>query len=1529
MNNLVSGSTEAKPEPVATTSTTSPAPTIVSKESPAPLPATSKSQGLPGLLTGRIAAIFGASPTQSQNQSQTQPAAPVPAALPATTSPVVPPKPLETQTPIAKEEPKAKTIEPIVQQPTMPPSSQVPPVKPVPEISRSVPTAAVQAPTTVKPHQQQPVGQAAPVVKQSKSIGVQTIEPEPEPTPLLPPFMPVVVPAPAAPTQAEDKTPKQNVYESSLAVQALLDGTRKQLQNALDFYENARKEFDEQKNAAKKMQTEMEGLQTKVEAKEGRVKSLESQVELFETEHKALVAKSSSYAKTALAQQAELVSREEQIKKLRADFLELQRQGEQLEIKLKSRTGSEESYQAALAAAEDRLEKLTAEVQQFTSFRNALLSQAPPPASSHASQPRSSGRHHETTQPSSSRAGFSHAALVQATEESKCMQWLKKNSTSVAGENRNITLNPRESSRSSPKIAVGQGSPKVRDVSLPSSSAAMDASQVSRITFNDLKRLSWRDMRRKNELFRLLRDPNLRSLWLSPNPEAQEDIEKLSKAMKAKAMSWKAHVVNVEALVENHFLLCIRNSPVGPVDLEKEPNQVPSWLEYYRSFCRWLLTNQTAEEARSVMTQVENYCRTINPIEWEVLYVGFFHILHTAKRERSKQLQERDKALPVDWHNQTWYCIQLKDLNLRDSVDILSTFFDHITKLKIKNLLVLCSAEDELESHEIDVNAKLLRLLLREAQKRGIRVVSESRYHVLSIDHIWSRRALSGNEEFSTLFIRRDEWKRLDHLCTDSYAVYEDSDGVESYRKRIIPETRGGNHHLIPTLIDGKMVQFYSAYGNRYMQLELCNPDTVLRILSSAASEMNTSGVLGKLFCDVDLWIDRTGLQEFSISEEGTAFFALIRSMMKLISDKAIVVSKFRDSEQYLALLDSYSMKRANNTELIRATGSAPKPTLAISKRAQDSPDKARDLDASSHIGEFSMPCFDYMISNASHNAWVQTCLTESAEFLVSQIVKSSQQPATSCKQLMLIDSPFLDKDLIGKASQIATASSAVRRYDEFVYARIGDLLENADPRKLKVLFILQRLMPQPLALFEGLEFVMPSDLKPRVSETSNVLFADGYCSLLMDESKRMDDEESMIPLFDWSALMDADQPSQESETSKSPTSSFQGDHVPGAAVRSLKDLFALETKNKQSFAVSMLFSDGSSAFVVGNLGDSQIEFDLDIADTLVRLHLPANLFCIRRILSSSDDTVELKVSEQGIMVRLGPFDYCAFRLESTLSQLSTVEPEALYKVVSEASSFIPKIRLSDASMCMPTARPVVVEWKQSSKSGFSVVYGSFTKWKHGILLPPAVDVSGQGANKAGPYANLLYLPSGMHECKFIVDGVWTCSKEMQLKHTNLPPTDGMNNNMLFVDALDSKDVLYNQDQQLASTWHNRVMEEIRYFKSVHKSEVTSKNLLVPHLFTWVANSPGLSALPRAAVGSSDEGIVSPPRRVLLSGSFDGWKELYPLAYSSTGKYYWVVLHLPLGVYYYRFLVDGVWCISLRDQNETDQTGFCSNVLQL
>ena len=49
------------------------------------------------------------------------------------------------------------------------------------------------------------------------------------------------------------------------------------------------------------------------------------------------------------------------------------------------------------------------------------------------------------------------------------------------------------------------------------------------------------------------------------------------------------------------------------------------------------------------------------------------------------------------------------------------------------------------------------------------------------------------------------------------------------------------------------------------------------------------------------------------------------------------------------------------------------------------------------------------------------------------------------------------------------------------------------------------------------------------------------------------------------------------------------------------------------------------------------------------------------------------------------------------------------------------------------------------------------------------------------------------------------------------------------------------------------------------------------------------------------------PKTVLISGSFDGWKEKHPLKYDNREKKWICKMNLKKGKYFYKYIIDGNW----------------------
>jgi len=67
-------------------------------------------------------------------------------------------------------------------------------------------------------------------------------------------------------------------------------------------------------------------------------------------------------------------------------------------------------------------------------------------------------------------------------------------------------------------------------------------------------------------------------------------------------------------------------------------------------------------------------------------------------------------------------------------------------------------------------------------------------------------------------------------------------------------------------------------------------------------------------------------------------------------------------------------------------------------------------------------------------------------------------------------------------------------------------------------------------------------------------------------------------------------------------------------------------------------------------------------------------------------------------------------------------------------------------------------------------------------------------------------------------------------------------------------------------------------------------------------------------------------RQVNITGTFNGW---HPEPLEKQGNYYFLIKHLEPGVYFYKFVVDGVWLYDLGQLNEDDGSGNWNNVIEI
>ncbi|KAA8499457.1 5'-AMP-activated protein kinase subunit beta-1 [Porphyridium purpureum] len=1312
----------------------------------------------------------------------------------------------------------------------------------------------------------------------------------------------------------------------------ILDDLKSQLKMEIESSQQARDECRLYEEKCAIAESKVAELEAQCAEQGGRAVDLRLQLDALRQERDQLERLSNEKAALVLRSDSELLSLRSRTEQLMVELKDSHSKVEEYQRHMRSADASEAALRDVLMNTEKSTQGLAAKIDDFFTFREALCSQS------------GDG---ETPEQKAIESTASHGLKGSL---SSAVPWQPESSDDVALRAREALLlrdllddeqllnlaavsEGVQNGTDADRVAVtgrrGAGTVAERDVQ--SIAAAEHA-----VPMSELDRVAPREAERRDMVSNLLKQFYLKEI---PSDTAWvKDIERLQSSVLSGTASWNPHVVSVESLVERHACLCIRNL-VDAADLgsvvsgskqgseadgrsARLADQVPEWVAHYKAFLQWLIRQKSAEEVRRICHMVESVCRRLNTVEWESIYVRFFAAVSEGTLQRLDKDRERDAKLPKRWYRQNWYCVQMRDLHLQSSTEVLPILLDHLRHhLKIFNLLVLVSFEQP-DAHEADAEARLMKLLLREASKRGMRVVREYRNHVRHIDHIWCRRALSGDTKHGNMFVRRDDWKKVrdapldqqehQHLNpsassssgfganTYDVSVYDNGVGEVSSRRRIVSAESGGSEHLIPTLVDGKLIQFYSPYGNQHMQVDLRSPENLQVLFSSIVSDMNGLGALGVFFPDVELWVDRgSDTNDGKLAPEASALFSLVHLLVHLISDRGVVLGRARSSRL--------------NEQLAAAVGAdhvAP-PVLSVpTGKMVLQPAAAGASWASSAIAE----PFDMILSSASYLAWLRTCVHDDPKFLIEQILATSSAGGISKdgasgnsarNSLMMLDGPFVDysmEDVLGGkdivSAEVKSRASLLREQHGLCYARMGDFQSNseAETHKLHLLLLLQFVLPAPMALFEGLEFLMASDLAANVTESSSCFFAPGFKNVVQDESggnQRME-METLKLVSDLTSLF---RPSGDDDLKI-------GEELSGSSSSSSssQNCVALSTKVDGTFALVVTrakMREQETMLVVGNFTPQTINISVETCDMMMGMTQLPGVFGITRLLASEKETVKLEATQEGMEVSLSGFAFGVFRLDDIPGERRNL------KALGEKG-----IDHAFADGAKANVRPVLVEWVDSASSGshmgcdFLWAYGSFSEWKYPVCLFPV-----HGSNNS-KFATVLFLRPGQYELKFVVNNKWTCSKHMKLKDPKLAPDNGANNNLLDVEeigATDSPSSLLATVQAFTGTWFQHMARCVTEFRNRDAARAV-KDVLVPKMFTWT--SPGA-------------------REVYICGSWNQWEFLYPLSFWETGMYHWIVLNIPTGVHTYRFLVDGVWCASKQDEHSTDSSGFPSNILRL
>jgi len=1251
-------------------------------------------------------------------------------------------------------------------------------------------------------------------------------------------------------------------------------------------------------------------LQLELESKTLQLAETQKLLSEHESEREGLRTHVERSEASLIDQKQQLSASAENAERLAAEIHQLQEEVSAKTLVFERKEKEDSVLRENLATAETRLRELETAVSEFHEFRRTLESdraaRAPDGNSSFAQQ--------QQDQQQQSSLQDSLLAFVESTNNAAVLSGLRESGARSAA-----VVATRSAVVGDEPASEGAG---------PACSQEIQVTAKNWVSHGDLARMLVRE-----NLTRDLLSENLLLLGcLRPSSAEQTELEDLNALVAARVAAWKVHRFDVSVLLRSHMRLCIRSVALEKTleqptaEKEEKPGPAPQnnkkknanakgngskqdssmkkseapeqpcmWLDAYRAYCRWLISLDGADEFERSRQEIEQLCMRINPVGWENIYAQFFKLLMKARTDRPTTAVQRDSALPEKWFLDPWYCVNASDLGLDRPNDIsaLPALFGHMRAMRVKNILVLGGAAGEMgRANDDELRSRLLLRLFREASRAGFRVVCEARYHVMPIEHIWCQRALSGNDEHARRFVRRDEWEHVEPSdgsapSDDAISMYEDRlDGTVTACSQLTVKAEGGPGHLVPAVLRGQAAQFFSSYGNAFMALDLRAPEHVVGMLERIVREMNDADVLGKVYCDVEHWIERSGGSPGCISPEGVAFFTLARRFAKMLSPRAVSIARPRKEP----------------------CDAASRASLAACFDAVILSDAQCPLVASC-VAENSSHAVDFLLLQRQHQLQErqQEKPQDGASAGAGDTKRTREHQQLVC--LFAFDYPFAQIGTPQNGIQGANAGEHPAWRDlkqlyckhnptNAAFVKMGDLIEGSESRKLHVLLLLLYLSGHPPVLAAGTELLVPSSAGDgAVSSVSLATRSSRLRDSLLEE--RMSADEESVQLI--ARLNDIFSVEHESSNKSGSTAlAFAGEKTDEKRGFSLEPFQCLET-SAFAFVLRADEQDLDSTLVAGNLGPTDVDLTLDVADVLLRLQLPVGLFTVARVLDSSETRATLNVNKNDVTIQLAPYSFCVFKLESTLSAAdeaaaTTSEAgQALLRHVDSVAAFLPSTHARDGSAALPTVRPIVFEWTQPWNRSVTVV-GSFTRWKKFVHLTRVQTDEGEASDRA---VGIIFVPAGNHDLKFIVDGAWQCSPTLTVRTGG-----GEENNVVQVPELLADTTAYESDCAVLQSWHNHLMRSARLSADAPRE----RDVLVPRLFLWPSDAA---------------------QRVLLCGSFDGWRELYPLALSPRGKYHWTVINLPVGVFYYRFLVDGAWCISLRDTHETDSTGFESNVVQV
>ena len=271
---------------------------------------------------------------------------------------------------------------------------------------------------------------------------------------------------------------------------------------------------------------------------------------------------------------------------------------------------------------------------------------------------------------------------------------------------------------------------------------------------------------------------------------------------------------------------------------------------------------------------------------------------------RSGEVREYLDGLPADWYREPFYYAYVQFFGpekreSRGTFRSLTKMLPYLTYLGIRNLYLLPHYESPRWDQGYDVSDYLpaenlggagqYETFMEAVRKEGFRVVTDAVFNHTSIEHTWFRKALEGEKKYIGYYLRADGWKKIaeTNIDGDIRVQYRDDENNFMERTLIFPDI--ARKHFIETEIEGKRHVFYSHFFPFQVDLDLQNPAVLGELWHIVGEELN-SGILGKRTDAIAHWLKPKGAVDADGNPETFAMHTLLKSFIKLVSPKSIII---------------------------------------------------------------------------------------------------------------------------------------------------------------------------------------------------------------------------------------------------------------------------------------------------------------------------------------------------------------------------------------------------------------------------------------------------------------------------------------------------------------------------------------------------------------------------------------------------------------------------------------------------------------